>query len=45
MSFLPAFIILAIYGLGGIAILMILIYLIIRRIRIKEKEDFEYRDN
>jgi len=33
------------YALFWIAIAIILIYLIIRRIQIKEKENFEERDN
>ncbi|WP_461303626.1 hypothetical protein [Aureisphaera sp.] len=32
-------------GLIMVAIFFILVYLVIRRIRIKEKEDFEDRDN
>jgi len=37
--------ILGLYILAGIAVGIILIYLIIRRINIKETEDFEDRDN
>jgi hypothetical protein len=41
----PSIIILSIYGFGFIAVLSILIYLIFRRVKIKETEDFEDRDN
>ena len=44
MTLVP-FLILGLYGLGGLAVLVALIYLIIRRINIKETEDFEDRDN
>ncbi|MFK8038911.1 MAG: hypothetical protein AB8B74_11510 [Crocinitomicaceae bacterium] len=39
------FIILGIYALFGIIAFGILIYLIIRRVKIKESENFEDRDN
>jgi hypothetical protein len=38
-------IMLSIYGLAGLVVLIIIIYLIIRRIRISKEEDFEKRDN
>jgi hypothetical protein len=38
-------IILSIYGLAGLVVLIIIIYLIIRRVKISKKEDFEKRDN
>jgi len=41
----PSIIILSVYGFGFIVILAILIYLIFRRAKIKETEDFEDRDN
>ena len=37
--------ILSLYGLAGLGILVVIVYLIIRRIKIKKKEDFEKRDN
>lgn len=41
----PAIIILSIYAFGFLAIVIMLIYLIFRRARIKKQEDFEERDN
>ncbi|WP_256367566.1 hypothetical protein [Lentimicrobium sp. S6] len=38
-------IILAVYGFGFITVIILLIYLLFRRIKIKETEDFEERDN
>ena len=38
-------IILGVYGLAGLAIVILIVYLIIRRIKIKKDEDFEKRDN
>jgi len=38
-------ILLSIYGVIGLAVLVIIVYLIFRRIEIKKKEDFEKRDN
>lgn len=42
---MPGIIILSIYGIGFLILIALLIYLIFRRIRIKETEDFEKRDN
>jgi hypothetical protein len=39
------FVILGVYGLGGFALLVLLIYFIIKRIEAKKLEDFEKRDN
>ena len=41
----PAMIILGIYGFGFLVIIILLIYLIFRRVNIKETEDFENREN
>jgi len=41
----PSIIILTIYGIGFLVVLALLIYLIFRRSKIKETEDFEERDN
>ncbi len=38
-------IILGIYGVAAVVVIGLIIYLIIRRINIKDKEDFEKRDN
>lgn len=37
--------IILIYGLGAIAVLGILVYLVIRRAKLKDEETFEKRDN
>lgn len=42
---LNPFVIFAIYGLGFIAVLGILVYLVIRRFKLKDEETFEKRDN
>lgn len=34
-----------IYGLFWLAVIVIIIYLIIRRVKLKKQEDFEKRDN
>jgi uncharacterized membrane protein len=41
----PAIVIMSLYGLGFIIMVILLIYLIFRRIHIKESEDFEKRNN
>jgi hypothetical protein len=41
----PGIVILSIYGFGFIVVAILLLYLIFRRVRIKETEDFEKRDN
>jgi len=41
----PALAIISIYSFGFIVVIVLLIYLIFRRIRIKEQENFEKRDN
>ncbi len=38
-------VILWIYAIGAVIAVILLIYFIIRRIKIKKKEDFEERDN
>lgn len=38
-------IIISIYALGFIIVVLLLVYLLMRRINIKEREDFEERDN
>lgn len=44
MGLLPA-LILILEGIAFVAILIVIIFLVIRRLNIKEKEDFEKRDN
>ena len=44
MDLLPV-IMIGFQGLIGLGLLVLLIYLIIRRVRIKQSEDFEDRDN
>jgi flagellar biosynthesis/type III secretory pathway M-ring protein FliF/YscJ len=39
------FVIFAVYGLGFIVVLGILVYLVIRRFKLKDEETFEKRDN
>lgn len=37
--------IIALYGLAILAVIGILVYLVIRRVKLKEEETFEKRDN
>ncbi len=45
MEDMTAFLIVCFYALGIAAVIIILVFLVFRRIRIKKTEDFEKRDN